>query len=119
MGIYTKYASVNHQGTIEAGNRSLGIFSETPLSLTSSGSIKVGNEGLAIYKKQGVVTINGTITTGNSATAVYTDNNVTINNNSSNIKIGDNSFGFIVLKNGTNNYNSSASSKFKIGRAHV
>ena len=119
MGIYTKYAAVNHQGSIEAGNRSLGIFSETPLNLTSGGSIKVGNEGLAIYKKQGVVTINGTITTGNSATAVYTDNNVTINNNSSNIKIGDNSFGFIVLKNGTNNYNSSASSKFTMGSKSV
>ncbi|MHB9341901.1 hypothetical protein ACW0TR_01025, partial [Fusobacterium polymorphum] len=46
IGIYTKYANVNHQGTIETGNRSLGIFSETPLSLTSNGSIKVGNEGL-------------------------------------------------------------------------
>ena len=119
IGIYTKYANINHQGTIEAGNRSLGIFSETPLSLTSGGSIKVGNEGLGIYKKQGTATINGAITTGNSATAVYADNNVTINNNSTNISVGDNSFGFIVLNNGTNNYNSSATSNFTMGSKSV
>ena len=119
IGIYTKYANVNHQGTIEAGNRSLGIFSETPLSLTSGGSIKVGNEGLGIYKKQGTATINGAITTGNSATAVYADNNVTINNNSANISVGDNSFGFIVLNNGTNNYNSSATTNFTMGSKSV
>ncbi|QNE68449.1 autotransporter-associated N-terminal domain-containing protein [Fusobacterium hwasookii] len=119
IGIYTKYANVNHQGTIEAGNRSLGIFSETPLSLTSGGSIKVGNEGLGIYKKQGTATINGAITTGNSATAVYADNNVTINNNSTNISVGDNSFGFIVLNNGTNNYNSSATTNFTMGSKSV
>ena len=119
IGIYTKYANVNHQGTIEAGNRSLGIFSETPLFLTSGGSIKVGNEGLGIYKKQGTATINGAITTGNSATAVYADNNVTINNNSANISVGDNSFGFIVLNNGTNNYNSSATTNFTMGSKSV
>ena len=119
IGIYTKYANVNHQGTIEAGNKSLGIFSETPLSLTSGGSIKVGNEGLGIYKKQGTATINGAITTGNSATAVYADNNVTINNNSTNISVGDNSFGFIVLNNGTNNYNSSATTNFTMGSKSV
>ena len=119
IGIYTKYANVNHQGTIETGDRSLGIFSETPLSLTSNGSIKVGNEGLGIYKKQGVATISGAITTGNSATAVYADNNVTINNNSTNISVGDNSFGFIVLNNGTNNYNSSATSNFTMGSKSV
>ena len=119
MGIYTKYASVNHQGTIEAGNRSLGIFSETPLSLTSSGSIKVGNEGLAIYKKQGTANISGAITTGNLGTVVYADNNATINNNSTNVKVGDNSFGFILLNNGANNYNSSASSKFTMGSKSV
>ena len=119
IGIYTKYANINHQGTIEAGNRSLGIFSETPLSLTSGGSIKVGNEGLGIYKKQGTATINGAITTGNSATAVYADNNVTINNNSANISVGDNSFGFIVLNNGTNNYNSSATTNFTMGSKSV
>ena len=119
IGIYTKYANVNHQGTIETGNRSLGIFSETPLSLTSNGSIKVGNEGLGIYKKQGVATINGDITTGNSGTAVYADNNVTINNNSTNINVGDNSFGFILLNNGTNNYNSSATSNFTMGSKSV
>ncbi|OFO30614.1 hypothetical protein HMPREF3051_03090, partial [Fusobacterium sp. HMSC064B11] len=119
IGIYTKYANVNHQGTIETGNRSLGIFSETPLSLTSNGSIKVGNEGLGIYKKQGIATINGDITTGNSGTAVYANNNVTINNNSTNINVGDNSFGFILLNNGTNNYNSSASSEFTMGSKSV
>ena len=119
MGIYTKYASVNHQGNIEAGNRSLGIFSETPLTLTSSGSIKVGNEGLAIYKKQGTANIGGAITTGNLGTVVYADNNATINNNSANVKVGDNSFGFILLNNGTNNYNSSASSKFTMGSKSV
>ena len=119
IGIYTKYANINHQGTIEAGNRSLGIFSETPLSLTSGGSIKVGNEGLGIYKKQGTATINGAITTGNSATAVYADNNVTVNNNSANVSVGDNSFGFIVLNNGTNNYNSSATTNFTMGSKSV
>ena len=121
IGIYTKYANVNHQGTIETGSKSLGIFSESPLNLTlhSNGSIKVGNEGLGVYKKQGTADINGTITTGNSAAAVYVDNNATINNNSTTVSVGDNSFGFIVLNNGNNTYNGSATSKFTMGSKSV
>ena len=121
MGIYTKYANVNHQGTIETGSKSLGIFSESPLNLTlhSNGSIKVGNEGLGVYKKQGTADINGTITTGNSAAVVYADNNATINNNSTTVSVGDNSFGFIVLNNGNNTYNGSATSKFTMGSKSV
>ena len=121
IGIYTKYANVNHQGTIETGSKSLGIFSESPLNLTlhSNGSIKVGNEGLGVYKKQGTADINGTITTGNSAAAVYADNNATINNNSTTVSVGDNSFGFIVLNNGNNIYNGSATSKFTMGSKSV
>ena len=121
IGIYTKYANVNHHGTIETGSKSLGIFSESPLNLTlhSNGSIKVGNEGLGVYKKQGTADINGTITTGNSAAAVYADNNATINNNSTTVSVGDNSFGFIVLNNGNNTYNGSATSKFTMGSKSV
>ena len=121
IGIYTKYANVNHHGTIETGSKSLGIFSESPLNLTlhSNGSIKVGNEGLGVYKKQGIADINGTITTGNSAAAVYADNNATINNNSTTVSVGDNSFGFIVLNNGNNTYNGSATSKFTMGSKSV
>ena len=121
IGIYAKYANVNHQGTIEAGNRSLGIFSDTLLNLNlhSNGSIKVGNEGLGVYKKQGTANIDGTITTGNSAAAVYADNNATINNNSTTVSVGDNSFGFIVLNNGNNIYNGSATSKFTMGSKSV
>ena len=121
IGIYTKYANVNHQGTIETGSKSLGIFSESPLNLTlhSNGSIKVGNEGLGVYKKQGTADINGTITTGNSAAAVYADNNATINNNSTTVSVGDNSFGFIVLNNGNNTYNGLATSKFTMGSKSV
>jgi len=121
IGIYTKYANVNHQGTIETGSKSLGIFSDTLLNLNlhSNGSIKVANEGLGVYKKQGTAYINGTITTGNSAAAVYADNNATINNNSTTVSVGDNSFGFIILNNGNNIYNGSASSKFTMGSKSV
>ena len=121
IGIYTKYANVNHHGTIETGSKSLGIFSESPLNLTlhSNGSIKVGNEGLGVYKKQGTADINGTIITGNSAAAVYADNNATINNNSTTVSVGDNSFGFIVLNNGNNIYNGTATSKFTMGSKSV
>ena len=121
IGIYTKYANVNHQGNIETGSKSLGIFSDTLLNLNlhSNGSIKVANEGLGVYKKQGTAYINGTITTGNSATAVYADNNATINNNSTTVSVGDNSFGFIILNNGNNIYNGSASSKFTMGSKSV
>ena len=121
IGIYTKYANVNHHGIIETGSKSLGIFSESPLNLTlhSNGSIKVENEGLGVYKKQGTADINGTIITGNSAAAVYADNNATINNNSTTVSVGDNSFGFIVLNNGNNIYNGSATSKFTMGSKSV
>ena len=121
IGIYTKYANVNHHGTIETGSKSLGIFSDTLLNLNlhSNGSIKVGNEGLGVYKKQGTADINGTIITGNSAAAVYADNNATINNNSTTVSVGDNSFGFIVLNNGNNIYNGSATSKFTMGSKSV
>ena len=119
IGIYTKYGNITHQGSITTGAKSLGIFSETVGNVNSLGSISVGDEGLAIYKKQGTLDINGTLNTGNSAVGVYGDDNVTINNNSSNISVGDNSFGFALLNNGTNNYTSAAGTNFNMGTKSV
>lgn len=51
----------------------------------------------------------------NKAVAVYANDGVEIENNSTNIKIGDNSYGFVILDNGVNNYKSGLGSKFTMG----
>ena len=120
IAIYAPNAgAVNHLGgVINVGNKSLGIYSENG-TVTSSAPVTVGNEGLGIYKKAGTAIINGTINTGNSAVAVYGDNNTSIVNNSSDINIGDSSFGFAILGNGTNNYTGTAGSNINMGTESV
>ncbi|WP_158612524.1 autotransporter domain-containing protein, partial [Leptotrichia sp. OH3620_COT-345] len=119
IGIFTKNGNINHQGNIIAGMRGLGILSETLGGVLSSGNIAVGEEGLGIYKKKGSLTVSGGISTGNSAVAVYGDDNVSIVNNSPNITVGDNSFGFAILSNGINNYTGNAGSNFSMGTRSV
>ena len=118
MGIYAPNAgNVVHSGTITTGARSLGIYSENG-TVTSSGGITTGDEGLAIYKKNGILNLSGNVTAGNNAVAVYGDNNVTINH-AGNVNIGDSSFGFAILNNGTNNFNSTSASTSNIGSKSV
>ena len=118
MGIYAPNAgNVVHSGTITTGARSLGIYSENG-TVTSSGGIATGDEGLAIYKKNGILNLSGNVTVGNNAVAVYGDNNVTINH-AGNVNIGDSSFGFAILNNGTNNFNSTSASTSNIGSKSV
>jgi len=120
IAIYAPNAgTVNHLGGIlNVGEKSLGIYSENG-TVTSSAPITVGNEGLGIYKKSGIVNVNGTINTGNSSVGVFGDNNASIINNSSDINIGDSSFGFAILGNGTNNYTGNAGSKVNLGTESV
>ena len=118
MAIYAPNAGViNHLGNINAGTKSLGIYSENG-NVTSLGNITVGNEGLGIYKKNGNLNITGNIVAGNDAVGVYGDNNVTINN-SGNITVGDRSFGFAILDNGVNNFTGTSTSTANIGSKSV
>nr|WP_314115470.1 autotransporter-associated N-terminal domain-containing protein [uncultured Leptotrichia sp.] len=111
--------SINHLGgTITLGNKSLGLYSENG-TVTSSAPILVGNEGLGIYKKSGTATLNGKMEVGNSAVGVFGDNNATIVNNSSDMNIGDSSFGFAILGNGVNNYIGNPGSAINLGTESV
>ena len=118
MGIYAPNAgNVVHSGNITTGARSLGIYSENG-TVTSSGGITTGDEGLAIYKKNGILNLSGNVTAGNNAVAVYGDNNVTVNH-AGNVNVGDSSFGFAILDNGTNNFNSTSAFTSNIGSKSV
>ncbi len=119
IGIYTKTGNIDHQGNITVGSKSLGIYSETIGNVLSSGNISVGDEGTGILKKSGILNITGRITGGNSSTAVYGDNGVSIINNSSNISVGDNFFGFVILDTGVNNYTGASTSQFEMGSGSV
>ena len=123
IGIYTKYGDVNHYGTINGGLRTLSVLSETDRSVNidNNGTITLDDEGIGVYKKQGVVTLgaNSNITVGNSGIGVVGDDNVSIVNNSTNINIGDSSFGFAILGTGTNNYTSSTGSNINMGSGSV
>ena len=119
IGIYTKSANIDHQGVINGGKKTLGIYSETTGDVLSSGNISVGDEGTGILKKSGMLNITGTVAGGSYSTAVYGDNGVSIINNSSNISVGDNSFGFVIMDSGTNNYTGTSASRFEMGSNSV
>lgn len=123
IGIYTKYGNISHSGKIDGGSSTLGILSETgnSVNVASGGTINVGNNGIGIYKKQGILTLdsNSSITAGNGGIGVVGDDNVSITNSSTNINVGDNAFGFAIMGTGTNNYTSTVGSRFEMGSGSV
>ena len=105
IGIYSENSTdtINNTGNITAGVNSLGIYSKTAIVNHLSGTIKVGDNGTAIYSDQGNITIGSgaTITLGTkNAVAAYGINSSSIAN-SSNINIGNDNYGFIIQSGST------------------
>ena len=115
IGIYSEHSkdkAVNN-GTIEAGHQTVGILSKSGgnVELGGSSTTKVGDNAVAVFSNGGNVDIaNGAkISVGNrmgndkeSVAVYYAGSNGTITNSTSNITIGNGSYGFVV-KGGLNN----------------
>lgn len=117
IGIYSEHSkdkAINN-GTIEAGHQTVGILSKSGgnVELGGSSTTKVGDNAVAVFSNGGNIDIaNGAkISVGNeigndlnkeSVGVYYAGSNGTITNSTSNITIGDGSYGFVV-KGGLNN----------------
>ena len=112
IGIYTNSPSdtITHNGTIESGTKSLGIYSLGTL-VTNNGIIKVGDVGTGIYKDTGILNINSgsQINIGNyEAIGIYGVNGANVNIASGAIlNIGLGSYGTII-ESGSNLVNSTS-----------
>ena len=117
IGIYSEHSkdkAINN-GTIEAGHQTVGILSKSGgnVELGGSSTTKVGDNAVAVFSNGGNIDIaNGAkISVGNeigndlnkeSVGVYYAGSNGTITNSTSNITIGEGSYGFVV-KGGLNN----------------
>ena len=108
IGIYTAEgsSSIKHSsGTIEIGKKSIGIYSKTDSDVEiESGKIHVKDEAIGIYKEKGKVILKGelnidkhTSTAANTEpVGVYAVNGTEVNDQVSQITIGEKSYGFIL-----------------------
>ena len=108
IGIYTAEgsSSIKHSsGTIEIGKKSIGIYSKTDSDVEiESGKIHVKDEAIGIYKEKGKVILKGelnidkhTSTAANTEpVGVYAVNGTEVNDQASQITIGEKSYGFIL-----------------------
>ena len=108
IGIYTAEGTSNIKhtsGTIEVGQKSIGIYSKTSSNVeVSAGKIHVKDQGIGIYKQNGKVSIKGildidkhTATVKDSEpTGVYAVNGAQVDDQVSKISIGAKSYGFIL-----------------------
>ena len=117
IGIYSEHSKDNavNNGTIEAGHQTVGILSKSGgnVGLGGNSTTKVGDNAVAVFSNGGNIDIaNGAkIIIGKeignnlnkeSVGVYYAGSNGTITNNTSDITIGDGSYGF-VIKGGLNN----------------
>ena len=95
----------NSSGTIEVGQKSIGIYSTTNSDVEiNAGKIHVKDQGIGIYKQNGKVTIKGELdvdthvatTKDSEPTAIYAVNGTQIEDQASKISIGVKSYGFIL-----------------------
>ena len=96
--------TLENNGTIEGGDKTVGIYGHS-VNLGAGALTKIGSGGTGVYSKGGNVTINGgTLSVGengavgaNDAVGVYyVGAGGTITNNAANINIGDSAYGFVV-----------------------
>ena len=130
IGIYAKDGAkvdIINKGQINVGKKSVGIYSISNGNVTTSStsSLNVADEGMGIYKKGGTVNLEGTITVADHTSVVndsepvgiYGTGGVNIVNNSSNVNVGNKSYGVILSNPGTdvNRYANSASNLVRLG----
>ena len=92
-------------GTIEVGEKSIGIYSKTPSSVEmNGGKIHVKDQGIGIYKEDGTVVVKGELdidkhvatAKDTEPTGVYAVNGATVVDQASKITVGEKSYGFIL-----------------------
>ena len=131
VGIYTKdgTSTIKHNsGTINVGEKSIGIFSATSadVEVATPAKIDVKDEAIGIYKEKGTVLLKGEInvaphtsTVKNSEpVGVYGLNGANITDNASKITVGAKSFGFILENETpatTNKYTSTGAGTVSLG----
>ena len=108
IGIYTAEGTSNIKhttGTIEVGEKSIGIYSKTPSSVEmNGGKIHVKDQGIGIYKEDGTVVVKGELdidkhvatAKDSEPTGVYAVNGANVVDQASKITVGEKSYGFIL-----------------------
>ena len=134
IGIYTAEGTSNIKhttGTIEVGEKSIGIYSKTPSSVEmNGGKIHVKDQGIGIYKEDGTVVVKGELdidkhvatAKDTEPTGVYAVNGATVNDQASKITVGEKSYGFILNNtdpNKTNVYTNTNAGPVSLGNDSV
>ena len=134
IGIYTAEGTSNIKhttGTIEVGEKSIGIYSKTPSSVEmNGGKIHVKDQGIGIYKEDGTVVVKGELdidkhvatAKDTEPTGVYAVNGATVIDQASKITVGEKSYGFILNNtdpNKTNVYTNTNAGPVSLGNDSV
>ncbi len=134
IGIYTAEGTSNIKhtsGTIEVGEKSIGIYSKTPSSVEMNrGKIHVKDQGIGIYKEDGTVVVKGELdidkhvatAKDTEPTGVYAVNGATVVDQASKITVGEKSYGFILNNtdpNKTNVYTNTNAGPVSLGNDSV
>ena len=134
IGIYTAEGTSNIKhttGTIEVGEKSIGIYSKTPSSVEmNGGKIHVKDQGIGIYKEDGTVVVKGELdidkhvatAKDTEPTGVYAVNGATVVDQASKITVGEKSYGFILNNtdpNKTNVYTNTNAGSVSLGNDSV
>ena len=108
IGIYTAEGTSNIKhttGTIEVGEKSIGIYSKTPSNVEmNGGKIHVKDQAIGIYKEDGTVVVKGELdidkhvatAKDSEPTGVYAVNGANVVDQASKITVGEKSYGFIL-----------------------
>ena len=134
IGIYTAEGTSNIKhttGTIEVGEKSIGIYSKTPSNVEmNGGKIHVKDQAIGIYKEDGTVVVKGELdidkhvatAKDTEPTGVYAVNGATVVDQASKITVGEKSYGFILNNtdpNKTNVYTNTNAGSVSLGNDSV
>ena len=118
-------------GTIEVGEKSIGIYSKTSSSVEmTGGKVHVKDQGIGIYKEGGKLTVNGELdidkhvatTKDSEPVGVYAVNGTEVVDQTSKITVGERSYGFILNNtdpNKTNVYTNTNAGSVSLGNDSV
>ena len=95
VGIYSKTShAVTNTGTVTVGDNSIGVYG---YSVTNSGNISTGKNGIGIYSMGGDLTLGGSISAGtDEAVGVFTKGRNQTVTSTSDMSIGDKSYGYVI-----------------------
>ena len=134
IGIYTAEGTSNIKhtlGTIEVGEKSIGIYSKTPSNVEmNGGKIHVKDQAIGIYKEDGQLTVKGELAIDKHVatakdtepTGVYAVNGANVVDQASKITVGERSYGFILNNtdpNKTNVYTNTNAGPVSLGNDSV